>query len=126
MMEIIVRKYEIFLCMINNKSYYILSVLFVFLFLVIFQFNATHETSQMTMKADHWDDEYVLGKAVLHWGSDDRKGSEHTLHSQRFPLEIQFIHYKLSKGSMKEAAKVDEGIMIASVLYAVKKLKISL
>jgi len=86
---------------------------------VNFYLNENKQTSEMTMKVKEWDDEYVFGKAVLHWGNNDSFGSEHTIHGQRFPLEIQFIHYKRSLGSMENAQQKKYGVMIASVLYDV-------
>ncbi len=72
------------------------------------------------MKVKEWDDEYIFAKGVLHWGGDDERGAEHTLHSERYPLEIEFVHYKRSEKSLEEAAKKKFGVMIASVLYEVR------
>jgi hypothetical protein len=88
-------------------------------FVVNFYVNETHQTSEMTMKVREWDDEYVFGKGILHWGTTDTFGSGHTIHGERFPLEIEFVHYKSSLGSMENALNKKNGIMIASVLYDV-------
>merc|ERR1719318_1366636 len=41
--------------------------------------------------------EYHFTQAVFHWGSDDSRGSEHTVRSMAYSMEMQLIHQSFSQ-----------------------------
>merc|ERR1719412_783754 len=38
--------------------------------------------------------EYKILQLHFHWGSDDSRGSEHTLQGESFPIELHIVHVK--------------------------------
>ena len=36
-------------------------------------------------------EDYNVKQIHFHWGSNDNKGSEHTLKSNKYPLEVWFV-----------------------------------
>lgn len=59
--------------------------------------------------------DYILNHLHFHWES------EHTIHSNRFPLELHFVHYA-SKYNSTEAAMVEEGgLAVLGVLFDISE-----
>ena len=50
---------------------------------------ATHELPSIS--AGGLDGVFRAAQFHFHWGSDDNKGSEHTIDGDSFPLEVRFI-----------------------------------
>merc|ERR1719508_181629 len=44
---------------------------------------------------------YHFSQAIFHWGSNDSLGSEHTIRTATYPMEMQFIHKTSSQGETK-------------------------
>jgi carbonic anhydrase len=42
---------------------------------------------------------YTFAQFHFHWGSNDTKGSEHTIDTNAYPLELHFVHFKEAYGS---------------------------
>jgi len=47
--------------------------------------------------------EYYFTEAVFHWGSDNTKGSEHSVRGTTYPLEMQLVHQDLKQEGEKLA-----------------------
>jgi len=47
--------------------------------------------------------EYYFTEAVFHWGSDNTKGSEHSIRGTTYPLEMQLVHEALKQEGEKLA-----------------------
>merc|ERR1719427_1780408 len=56
---------------------------------------------------------YYFSQAIFHWGSNDSFGSEHTIRTTTYPMEMQFIHKTSSQGETKLA--------IASFLFEISQ-----
>jgi len=62
---------------------------------------------------------YILDSFHFHWGADNTKGSEHTLNSVRYPLELHLVHYRMIHGSTARAADKAEGIAVLGVMFEI-------
>lgn len=58
---------------------------------------------------------YKLAQFHFHWGSDDTKGSEHTVDGKAYPLEIHFVHHDTSVVGVKEALNRPNGLAVLGV-----------
>nr|CAD7455518.1 unnamed protein product [Timema tahoe] len=65
---------------------------------------------------------YELFSLMFHWGPSDDEGSEHTIDSHRFPLELQMIYHKTGFSQPLDAVVVGDktGILIVAYLFEVK------
>ena len=55
------------------------------------QFNPD-EDQKFTISGGPLDGEYQFAQLHFHWGSDNGKGSEHTVDGSSFPLEMHMVH----------------------------------
>lgn len=63
---------------------------------------------------------FIFAQYHFHWGSDDAKGSEHTIDRVRFPLELHLVFYNSRYESplgLKEATKHKDGLAVLTVLF---------
>lgn len=51
---------------------------------------------------------YKLAQLHIHWGSDDNKGSEHTVNGEHYPVEFHFVHYKARHDDLGQALQFPE------------------
>ncbi|XP_043463555.1 carbonic anhydrase-like [Leptopilina heterotoma] len=65
-------------------------------------------------------DVYVFERGHFHWGKNDKKGSEHTIHCNRFPLELHLVHYRRGYGSVKEAMNYKDGLVVIGIIFQIK------
>lgn len=65
-------------------------------------------------------DRYQLAVIRFHWGNDNDSGSEHSVDGQKYPLEVQLIHWNsdLYK-NIGEAITGENGLCIIGLLYQV-------
>merc|ERR1712096_178592 len=56
---------------------------------------------------------YHFSQVIFHWGSNDSLGSEHTIRTNTYPMEVQLIHKTSSQGETKLA--------IASFLFEISQ-----
>jgi len=57
--------------------------------------------------------EYYFTHAAFHWGSDDKKGSEHTIRDTAYPLEMQLVH--------QTSVKRESNLAITSFLFEISQ-----
>ncbi|KAF2368434.1 Alpha carbonic anhydrase [Trinorchestia longiramus] len=62
---------------------------------------------------------YSLSQYHFHWGSDSSRGSEHTIDSVRYPMEMHLVHYKTEYGSMRNAVRYSDGVTVLAVMFEV-------
>ncbi|XP_047736802.1 putative carbonic anhydrase 3 [Hyalella azteca] len=62
---------------------------------------------------------YLLSQYHFHWGSDSSKGSEHTINTVRYPMELHLVHYKAQYGDMMNALRYADGVAVLAVLFEV-------
>jgi len=60
---------------------------------------------------------YNLAQYHLHWGADETKGSEHTINSVRYPMELHFVHFKASYGTLTDAIPQSDGLAVLGVMF---------
>ena len=68
---------------------------------------------------------YQLLQLHFHWGSSDRRGSEHTVNNRRFPLEMHLVHLssdiEWGVGSATSPVNIPGGLAVAAFLWEVRK-----
>lgn len=58
-------------------------------------------------------DKYQLEQFHFHWGSDSKRGSEHTLNGYTFSSELHLVHWNKSKyDSFADAADKEDGLAV--------------
>ncbi|CAL8069463.1 unnamed protein product [Orchesella dallaii] len=62
---------------------------------------------------------YLLHSLQFHWGSNYSTGSEHTINSKQFALEMHLIHYRDDFNSIEEAinSEIKNSLAIIAVLF---------
>lgn len=55
---------------------------------------------------------YRLAQFHFHWGSDDNRGSEHTLNKKQFPAEMHLVHFNTKYTNVSEAASKPDGLLV--------------
>ncbi|ELT96119.1 hypothetical protein CAPTEDRAFT_130369 [Capitella teleta] len=66
--------------------------------------------------------EYELTEFRFHWGKGNDRGSEHTVNSKAFPMELHLIHYNVTLySSFEEAVGQPNGVSIIGLLVQVGK-----
>ncbi|XP_073471417.1 carbonic anhydrase 15-like [Aquarana catesbeiana] len=55
----------------------------------------------------------------FHWGSPTKDGSEHTVDSKQFPLELHIVHMNAKYSSVTEAKKDLQGLAVLGILIMV-------
>lgn len=60
--------------------------------------------------------EYELAEIRFHWGRENTRGSEHTVNSKAFPMEVQLVHWNTRLyGGIEEALGRPNGIVIVTL-----------
>merc|ERR1712025_1289949 len=68
------------------------------------------------LSGGHLDADYQILQLHFHWGSDDTKGSEHTVDGQMFPLELHIVHKKVGEPNFLE---VEGGLAVTGFFFEV-------
>ncbi|XP_030829861.1 carbonic anhydrase 2-like [Strongylocentrotus purpuratus] len=58
----------------------------------------------------------------FHFGSNDMKGSEHTVDGKRYPADMHIVHYDTAYGSVNEAIKKKGGIAVLGFFLEISNL----
>ncbi|KAK6192141.1 hypothetical protein SNE40_003670 [Patella caerulea] len=64
-------------------------------------------------------EQYKLAQFHFHWGSDNTKGSEHQINSNTYPMEVHFVHYKNSLGSLGNSVSVNDGLAVLGFMFEI-------
>lgn len=62
---------------------------------------------------------YTFWQMHFHWGTDNLRGSEHTINNVSFPMEVHAVHFKSEYGSARNALRYPDGLAVVSFLYQV-------
>ncbi|CAL4104981.1 unnamed protein product, partial [Meganyctiphanes norvegica] len=63
--------------------------------------------------------EYIFAQMHFHWGADSAQGSEHTINSVRYPLEMHIVNFKASYGDLGTAVQKSDGLAVLGVMFEV-------
>ncbi|KFM74434.1 Carbonic anhydrase 9, partial [Stegodyphus mimosarum] len=66
-----------------------------------------------------FDDKYMFLQLHFHWGSDSKKGSEHTIDGERFPMEMHLVHMNMNYKTKEQAERKEDGLAVLAVLFEV-------
>ncbi|KAK3086570.1 hypothetical protein FSP39_020377 [Pinctada imbricata] len=65
---------------------------------------------------------YRLEQFHLHWGSENSKGSEHTVNGKMYPAELHLVHWNADKySSFGEAADKSDGLAVLGYFVKIGK-----
>ncbi|KAK6174151.1 hypothetical protein SNE40_017480 [Patella caerulea] len=64
---------------------------------------------------------YKLLQLHFHWGSDNGKGSEHTINGERFPMEVHLVHYLTSAANVGEALTLPGGLAAIGFMFEISE-----
>jgi carbonic anhydrase len=64
---------------------------------------------------------YSLSHVEFHWGTYLIMGSEHTIDGEKYPMEMQYIHWNSRYATIEEARGAEDGLLIISVLIGVNE-----
>lgn len=63
---------------------------------------------------------FRLEQFHLHWGSNDDKGSEHTIDGSQYPSELHLVHWNCEKyGSFVDAVDKPDGLSVVGVMIKI-------
>ncbi|XP_041377168.1 carbonic anhydrase 1-like isoform X2 [Gigantopelta aegis] len=75
-----------------------------------------------TIKHGPLESEYRLAQFHYHWGSDSKKGSEHTVDGKTYSAELHLVHWNENKySSFEEAVDKHDGLAVLGILIKVGK-----
>jgi len=65
---------------------------------------------------------YQFAQYHMHWGSDNKQGSEHTISGKSYPMELHLVHYKLQYGdglgsALKNAKRANDNLAVLGVMF---------
>ena len=64
--------------------------------------------------------EYQILQFHFHWGSDNSKGSEHTLNGQKFPIELHIVHIRTDLlNNIAKALVTPNGLAVAGFFFEI-------
>ncbi|KAK6174143.1 hypothetical protein SNE40_017474 [Patella caerulea] len=77
-------------------------------------------TKKSVIKGGPLEGEYRLEQFHLHWGSDNKQGSEHTINQQMYPAELHLVHYNATKySSFGEAVDKPDGLAVFGIFLQI-------
>lgn len=65
--------------------------------------------------------EYKLAQFHLHWGSNDCRGSEHTLNGESYPGELHLVHYNTKYPNVSASLPHSDGLAVIGVFLDIGK-----
>lgn len=73
----------------------------------------------MTISGGGVSDIYRAKQFHFHWGSEDRRGSEHDINDNHFPMEMHVVHYSSKYNTFEEAVNQTNGLHVLAFLFEV-------
>ncbi|KAK3083677.1 hypothetical protein FSP39_001336 [Pinctada imbricata] len=55
----------------------------------------------------------------FHWGSEDRRGSEHDINGVHYPMEMHVVHYNARYQTFQNAVNKSDGLLVLGFLFEV-------
>jgi len=68
------------------------------------------------LSGGHLTDDYQILQLHFHWGSDDTRGSEHTLDGKMFPIEVHIVHKKVGEPNF---LSVEGGLAVTGFFFEI-------
>ncbi|KAL3892459.1 hypothetical protein ACJMK2_004662 [Sinanodonta woodiana] len=62
---------------------------------------------------------YIADQFHFHWGKNDKRGSEHAIDGQYFPMEMHIVHYDMKYTNYSQAANKQDGVAVLSFFFKV-------
>ncbi len=64
---------------------------------------------------------FKIEQLHFHWGNNSDFGSEHTIDSRRYPLEMHLVHYNADYPDVQAAHDKEQGLAVVSVLFDISE-----
>ena len=78
------------------------------------------EADEGILKGGPLEHEYQILQFHFHWGSDDSKGSEHTLDDEKFPMELHIVHIRTDLyNNIAKALVTPNGLAVAGFFFEI-------
>uniref|UniRef100_A0A0B6ZX98 Carbonic anhydrase n=1 Tax=Arion vulgaris TaxID=1028688 RepID=A0A0B6ZX98_9EUPU len=76
---------------------------------------------EVFLKGGSLPNKYKLEQFHFHWGQDERRGSEHGLNGQHFPMEAHFVHSQYGLTNTSKAAEHPFGLAVVGFFFKIGK-----
>ncbi|XP_064612400.1 carbonic anhydrase 2-like isoform X2 [Liolophura sinensis] len=63
--------------------------------------------------------QYKAAQFHFHWGEADRRGSEHSVDSDGFPMEMHIVHYATEYANFSDAVNKPDGLAVLAIFMQV-------
>nr|KAI8753496.1 carbonic anhydrase14 carbonic anhydrase 14-like Biomineralization/Shell formation [Biomphalaria glabrata] len=64
---------------------------------------------------------YRAAQFHFHWGSDNKRGSEHLIEGRPYPLEIHIVHYNIDQPDIIKAVTEKNGLAVLGILFEISE-----
>ncbi|KAI0220678.1 Carbonic anhydrase 2 [Lamellibrachia satsuma] len=75
--------------------------------------------AEWTVTGGSLTDTYRLLQFHFHWGSDSKTGSEHTIDSDHFPLEMHMVHMSTQYSDVHNALQAANSLTVLGIMFEV-------
>ncbi|XP_061188853.1 carbonic anhydrase 14-like [Saccostrea echinata] len=75
--------------------------------------------NMMTISRGGVSDTYWAKQFHFHWGSEDKRGSEHDINNRHFPMEMHVVHYNSKYNTFADAMNQTNGLHVLAFLFEV-------
>lgn len=79
----------------------------------------TYEQGDLRVSGGGLGSEYQVAQFHFHWGASDDIGSEHTIDSKQFPMEMHIVTYNRNYGDMSNATAFKDGLAVLGMFFQV-------
>ncbi|CAH1802318.1 unnamed protein product [Owenia fusiformis] len=63
--------------------------------------------------------DYKAAQLHFHWGTDNERGSEHTLNGNKYSMEVHIVHYNTAMDNVSYAIDKDKGLAVLGFFFQV-------
>jgi len=69
---------------------------------------------------------YQFAQYHLHWGSDNKQGSEHTINGESYPMELHLVHFKYEYGNnilgaLKSQPRANDNLAVLGIMFKLQE-----
>ncbi|XP_061166541.1 carbonic anhydrase 2-like [Saccostrea echinata] len=75
--------------------------------------------NMMSISGGGVSDTYRAEQFHFHWGSEDKRGSEHDINDRHFPMEMHVVHYNTKYNIFADAMNKTNGLHVLAFLFEV-------
>lgn len=81
-----------------------------------------HSSNQPLVQGGGLPGVYQFAQYHLHWGSDNKQGSEHTINKKSYPMELHLVHFKYEYGNnivsaIKSQPRANDNLAVLGIMF---------